>query len=136
MEEKNVNTLPHLSTDVPTRFMMLLPLGDLPISGGWGYSREDAVVIETDDPMEGVSLEYKFIEQRTRFEVCELEDEYYLEHYERERQALVFHDEVPYDIITYKVTIGNFEDDSTTEHIVQCWFNIAQFFGKYCKYDD
>lgn len=45
--------------------------GDLPIRGGWGYSIEDAVVIDMDDPavvdpstFNGVGIEYVFVEKR------------------------------------------------------------------------
>lgn len=36
-----------------------------PISGGWGYSQQDAVVIELGNSIEGVNFEYKFLEYRT-----------------------------------------------------------------------
>ncbi len=46
-------------------------IGELPIRGGWGYSREDAVVIDRDDPIvprdepfDGVGIEYVFVEKR------------------------------------------------------------------------
>ena len=45
--------------------------GGPPISGGWGYTKEDACVIEKDDPLinpqmpfDGVSVEYVFVEKR------------------------------------------------------------------------
>ena len=41
------------------------PKHEWPISGGWGYTQEDAVVIETEDGSKGVPLEYKFLEYRT-----------------------------------------------------------------------
>ena len=41
------------------------PKHQWPISGGWGYSQDDAVVIETKTESIGVSLEYKFLEYRT-----------------------------------------------------------------------
>lgn len=44
---------------------------DLPIKGGWGYSLDDACIIDSDDPsinsnipFDGVSLEYVFVEKR------------------------------------------------------------------------
>lgn len=44
---------------------------ELPIQGGWGYTKADACIIDKNDPMvdqslpfEGVRLEYKFIELR------------------------------------------------------------------------
>ena len=43
----------------------------LPISGGWGYSVDDCVVIDKNDssvdtsaPFKGVPIEYQFIEKR------------------------------------------------------------------------
>jgi len=41
------------------------PKHNWPISGGWGYTTTDAVVIELDNTEEGVALEYKFLEYRT-----------------------------------------------------------------------
>ena len=45
--------------------------GGPPISGGWGYTKEEACVIEKDDPVvnpelpfDGVSVEYLFVEKR------------------------------------------------------------------------
>ena len=45
--------------------------GKLPIRGGWGYSKEYAVVIDRDDacvdpkmPFDGVGVEYLFVEKR------------------------------------------------------------------------
>ena len=44
---------------------------ELPISGGWGYTKEDAVVIDRNDPVvskgmpfDGVEIEYIFVEKR------------------------------------------------------------------------
>lgn len=44
---------------------------DLPISGGWGYANEDAVIINRNDPIvpkgapfNGVSIEYEFVKFR------------------------------------------------------------------------
>ncbi|PIP05010.1 MAG: hypothetical protein COX52_14290 [Syntrophobacterales bacterium CG23_combo_of_CG06-09_8_20_14_all_48_27] len=45
--------------------------GGLPIRGGWGYSQEDACIIEKNDPLvdkslpfDGVGVEYVFVEKR------------------------------------------------------------------------
>jgi hypothetical protein len=45
--------------------------GGLPISGGWGYTQEDACIINRDDPLvspglpfNGIGIEYVFIEKR------------------------------------------------------------------------
>ena len=46
-------------------------IGEIPIRGGWGYTLEDAVIIDKNDPIvskgspfDGVSLEYVFVEKR------------------------------------------------------------------------
>jgi len=45
--------------------------GSIPISGGWGYTQEDSVIINKDDPsvsqfipFDGVGIEYAFIPKR------------------------------------------------------------------------
>lgn len=45
--------------------------GELPISGGWGYSQAEACIIEKNDPLvdasvpfDGVGVEYVFVEKR------------------------------------------------------------------------
>lgn len=45
------------------------PRHEWPISGGWGYTEKDAVVLEIDNEGDGVNLEYKFLQYRT-FEEC------------------------------------------------------------------
>ena len=49
---------------------------DLPIKGGWGYSIDDACIIDKTDksviqgiPFDGVSVEYAFIEKRNYAEL-------------------------------------------------------------------
>ena len=41
------------------------PLHQWPISGGWGYTKDDAVVIELDNSNDGVAFEYKFMQYRS-----------------------------------------------------------------------
>ena len=45
--------------------------GELPIRGGWGYTKEDACIIDKNDPsvdvelpFDGVGMEYIFVEKR------------------------------------------------------------------------
>jgi hypothetical protein len=49
---------------------------NLPITGGWGYSKEDAVVINKNDSIvedeiefDGVAIEYVFVEKRVYLEL-------------------------------------------------------------------
>ena len=41
------------------------PRHEWPISGGWGYDKENAVAIELTNNVDGVALEHKFMEYRT-----------------------------------------------------------------------
>ena len=41
------------------------PKHEWPISGGWGYTKEDAVVLEVDNEGIGVDLECQFLQYRT-----------------------------------------------------------------------
>lgn len=54
---------------------------DLPISGGWGYSLEDCVVIDKNDPIvnqslpfDGTQIEYTFVEKRIYAELVAFRD--------------------------------------------------------------
>ena len=88
--------------------------GELPISGGWGYSKEDAVVIDKEDPVvskgmpfDGVGIEYIFVENRISEELIILENansEYYGIEWKIIEQRLIFDDDRKYDILLYEVT--------------------------------
>lgn len=41
------------------------PKHEWPISGGWGYTQDDAVILEVNNGGDGVGLEYKFLEYRS-----------------------------------------------------------------------
>ncbi len=56
-------------------------IDEMPIRGAWGYTKEDAVVIDKNDmivpqdiPFDGVSLEYTFIQYRTYLELITFRD--------------------------------------------------------------
>lgn len=51
------------------------PRHQWPISGGWGYTEEDAVVIELDKTDQGVGFEYEFVQFRTYLESIVLQPE-------------------------------------------------------------
>lgn len=70
----NTIEAPHLYTELTPRKIIsedFPSVGDMPIMGGWGYSIEDAVIIDKNDPtvekgmpFDGVGLEYVFVEKR------------------------------------------------------------------------
>ena len=85
-----------------------------PISGGWGYTQDDAVVIELDSSWEGVSFEYKYLEYRTYEEAIIFRpkgQQLAGFRFEKDMQSLVGgSDGKSYDRVTIKVTAYTEED--------------------------
>ena len=55
---------------------------ELPISGGWGHTKEEAVIIDMNDPIvdskvpfNGIDIEYIFAKHRTYIELITIRDE-------------------------------------------------------------
>lgn len=88
--------------------------GELPINGGWGYTKDDAVVIDKEDPVvlkgipfDGVGIEYIFVEERIYEELIRYESEdgkYSVIEWHIIGQSLIFDDERKYDVLSYEVT--------------------------------
>ena len=88
--------------------------GELPITGGWGYTKEDAVIIDKNDPtvpagvpFNGVSIEYIFVEKRIYEEliIFRASDAKYAGiKWNLLEQKLESHNERHYDILIYEVT--------------------------------
>ncbi len=88
---------------------------DLPIRGGWGYSREDAVIIDSNDPaaqnyplFDYVSMEYTFVEKRLYEELIisrERGKEYSGIEWNLERQSLLSNQGREYDELVFSVTM-------------------------------
>lgn len=108
---------PRLATKVAPRTVFaqhFKSLGALPIKGGWGYSLEDAVVIDKGDPVvprgvpfNGMSVEYAFVEKRIYEELIIFRDEhdrYSGIKWKQLKQSLIIHDDRKFDHLTYEVT--------------------------------
>lgn len=107
---------PRITTRAAPRVILATdfePDGELPIRGGWGYSFEDAVIIDRDDPaaakrtpFDGIAVEYEFVWMRLCEELIILPPagETY-SGIEREliRQAVVEHDDRPFDVLLFAV---------------------------------
>ena len=87
--------------------------GALPIKGGWGYTLEDAVVIDKNDsvaskvPFNGIGYEYIFVEKRIYEEliIFRPEDERHSGiKWNLLKQKLVKHNDRRYDVLTFEVT--------------------------------
>lgn len=89
-------------------------VGELPIRGGWGYSRDDAVVIDRNDPIvprrrpfDGVGLEYVFVEKRIYEELVIFrphDDRYSGIQWHLLEQRLLHDGDKAYDVLTVEVT--------------------------------
>lgn len=65
---------PHIRSEESPRQIIAADfksLGEIPVAGGWGYTLDDAVIIDKNDPIvpkgipfDGVGLEYAFVEKR------------------------------------------------------------------------
>ena len=80
-----------------------------PIEGADGSSFEKAIVIQEKSELVGVDAEYKWLAQN-------------YPGYSRGSQALVFHDNKPYDILTIKTKDGEEK---------KVYFDISNFYGKF-----
>ena len=89
--------------------------GELPIRGGWGYTIEDAVIIDKNDPavskvipFDGVGLEYIFAEKRIYEELVisrPLNGRFSGIRWELLRQNLQNHDEGrAFDFLVFEIT--------------------------------
>jgi len=89
-------------------------LGEIPIQGGWGYTLDDAVIIDKNDPVipkgipfDGVGLEYIFVEKRIYEELIIFRpqnDRYSGIRWNMLRQELTSHNDRLYDVLTFEVT--------------------------------
>ena len=138
-EENAVPTLPQAKQERSIKLIMSIfsdyEPNELPIEGGWGYGKDDAVVFTSDDSMECIGLEYEIAAMRSRFEVDALDDQhpeknFYFKSFQRLRQSLMEIRKTPYDVIEGEVTVID-DDDNETKYRTECWFNIKSFFEKY-----
>ncbi|MBR3710495.1 MAG: hypothetical protein IKM99_05980 [Bacteroidales bacterium] len=126
---------------------------------GWGYGKEDALIMDTDNSMDGIHNEYVFAEYRSKIEVHKVLKMYYAG-FERCGQRLVTDGpNQHYDVVSFKVYLfaeedwvflkkdyeshnGYKDDEAGLERHTQlrndrikyytseCWINIDSFFGK------
>lgn len=84
-----------------------------PFHGGWGYTREDAVVIECDNTSDGVAFEYKFAKHRSFEELITLptaDSRLYLVDSHVKSQSMMSHNDKRYDVL-YVTVIALPESD-------------------------
>jgi hypothetical protein len=96
------------------------PRVELPIKGGWGYTKKEAIIIDKNDPVvpkelpfDGIGLEYDILEKRIDLEFTLLQDKkdmYKNVHWERIKHEMIQDQDRIYDKITVKITALSFED--------------------------
>ena len=117
----NINPEKLGMTDTPREFIELYPSVDfIPISGGWGYEKEDCVIIEKNDkmnstviPFDGYAVEQVFIEKRIYIELINTKHEDYQFHnikWKMLEQKLIQDDQRYFDYFKYFVT-GHMNND-------------------------
>ena len=87
---------------------------EIPISGGWGYTKEGAVVIDKEDPVvpknaafDGIGIEYLFVERRIQEELNLFESgkgKYTGFEWDLLEQRLVFDGNRKYDVLMFEVS--------------------------------
>ena len=88
--------------------------GELPVHGGWGYSREDAVIIDKDDPVvskgmpfDGVDIEHVVVEKRIYEELIifrSVNSRYSGIEWNLLEQRLTSYEDRTYDVLSFEIT--------------------------------
>ena len=110
--------------------------GSIPISGGWGYTHEDCVIINKDDPsvsqsipFDGVAIEYFFVEKRIYEELIIFRkpgQQFNGIKWEKLEQSLIFKDDRQYDHLRFLVK----------GHIDKDWRYLKKAFEDNNKFED
>lgn len=108
---------PHISSKESPREILSTDFislgGDLPIKGGWGYTLDDAVIIDKNDsvvpkgPFNGIGYEYVFVEKRIYEELIIFRpknERYSGIKWNLLQQKLIKHNDRRYDVLTFEVT--------------------------------
>ena len=108
--------------------------GGLPIRGGWGYTKEDACIIEKNHPLvdpelpfDGVSVEYVFVEKRIYEEMIIFRpdgEKFSGIHWNLQKQTLLHEAEKYFDMLVFEITA--FSDNDWEE--LKAEFQGAQGF--------
>ncbi len=96
-----------------------VPKEEMPIKGGWGYTKEDAIIIDKNDPVvpkgipfDGVGLEYAIVEKRIDLELTFLQNEkdrYRGVNWKLYQQEIVQDKDKYFDKLTIKITALPYE---------------------------
>ncbi len=95
------------------------PKEEMPIKGGWGFTKEDAIIIDKNDSVipqgeafDGVGLEYSIVSKRIDLEFTYLQDEkngYRDVHWKLYKQETLKENDRYFDKLTIKITALPYE---------------------------
>ena len=95
------------------------PKKEMPIKGGWGYTKEDAIIIDKNDSMipqgeafDGVGLEYSIVAKRIDLELTYLQKDtegYRDIYWKLYQQEIIKEKENYFDKLTIKITALPYE---------------------------
>lgn len=112
---------------------------ELPIKGGWGYSMEDACIIDKNDsivdpalPFSGIRIEKTFVDMRIIEEIILLYtggDEFIDINRDLLKQELIQENGKSYERLEYEITA--YLETEKIIFIREYWFDITSFFGEY-----
>ena len=110
--------------------------GELPIYGGWGYTKEEAVVIDKNDstvtpgmPFDGVGIQYIFVEKRIYEELIifrSKNDKYAGIRWNLVKQSVISDDGKDYDHLIFNVTAFK---DSDWDELKNEWESNNGFYN-------
>lgn len=119
--------------------------GELPITGGWGYDKSDAVVIDKKDPcfpqdttFNVASIEYIFVEKRLYEELIIFQSEeskYSGIQWNLINQKLMTYGKEKYDVLSFEVTAvldilkEEWEkNNKRSRYVAEYWFDITSIY--------
>ena len=123
-------------------------VGDLPISGGWGYSFEDAVIINKYDPIlsqedeiDLLNIENIFVEKRIYEELIifrQADDKFSGIKWSIRKQELTKSNDRTYDVLTFEVNAVPDKDWEMLKNEWEAGYKSSSFIKELHlqKYDD
>lgn len=110
---------------------------ELPIHGGWGYTRDEAIVIDKNDPantsniFDGVGIEYLIVQQRIHEELIIFrpkEDKYLGITWKLRNQEIIRENELVFDHLVFNVKANHEVTGEPIEYEADYWFEISSFY--------
>ncbi|WP_258105703.1 hypothetical protein [Marinoscillum sp. MHG1-6] len=129
---------PRIQTNLSLRQVLSEDFQEYPIKGGWGYTMEDVIIIDKNDPINtsqifrGIQIEKSIVEKRIHEELIIFRpkgDRYMNIDWKMIKQNLYMKDDLVYDELIYQVTaFSSLEPYSFSGGGQTFWFEISSFY--------